>query len=386
MKRLLLLSILLYSFFFLIPRPTFAIVDPLSVPNNKIGISILFASELQQAAQLVNGNGGQWGYVTIPIQWGDRDIVKWQNFMDEAKQLHVIPILRLSTEGDYFNTQVWRKPLLSDLLDFANFLNSLNWPVKNRYVIVFNEVNRADEWGGSVDPAAYAQLLSNAVKIFKARSPDFFIISAGLDNAAPNQGTEYMNEYDFMRAMNDAVPGIFGQVDGLASHSYPNPGFSQPPDTSNQTGTASFSFEEQLAKNLGGKDLPVFITETGWSNDAVSEQTIVDYYQQALQNVWNDSYIVAITPFLLNAQDGPFTQFSFLDAGGQFSKEYQFFQNLAKAKGQPVLAPSVLAAETNRLLTTARIPTVDFSRQLQPVKKYHMSVVMEDVFDWMMGI
>ena len=34
-----------------------------------------------------------------------------------------------------------------DLIDFANFLNQLPWPVNNRYVIIYNEPNQENEWG-----------------------------------------------------------------------------------------------------------------------------------------------------------------------------------------------------------------------------------------------
>src|SRR5215469_12078387 len=128
--------------FFIIVKPAGASENPLAVANNKIGIHILDPSELPAAAKLVNNNGGDWGYVTIPIQSADEDLVKWQKFMDACKKYHVIPIIRLATQGDYFNTQVWRKPNENDIVDFANFLNSLEWPTKNRYIIVFNEVNR----------------------------------------------------------------------------------------------------------------------------------------------------------------------------------------------------------------------------------------------------
>lgn len=167
-------GILLIVAFLLFPKSSFAAEDPFSHPNNKMGIHILFPSELQEAAKLVNSNGGDWGYVTIPIQAGDKDIKKWQEFMDQAKSLHLIPLVRLATEGDYFNTSSWRKPTEADVLDFANFLNSLNWPTKNHYIIVFNEVNRGDEWGGSPNPQEYADILSYAVTAFKSRNPDFF--------------------------------------------------------------------------------------------------------------------------------------------------------------------------------------------------------------------
>src|SRR4051812_30691887 len=130
MKKLSL--ILFIAFFYLIfPVKSFAVYDPTTKPNNKIGIHILFPSELSDAKELINSSGGDWGYVTIPIQAGDKDIEKWQTFMYQAKEMHLIPILRLATQGDYFVKSTWRIPTDDDVLDFANFLNSLYWPVKN---------------------------------------------------------------------------------------------------------------------------------------------------------------------------------------------------------------------------------------------------------------
>ncbi|MFI5265547.1 MAG: hypothetical protein ACHQT7_02265, partial [Candidatus Levyibacteriota bacterium] len=40
--------------------PAFAVSDPLSRPNNFVGIHILFPQELEQAKNLVNSSGGQW--------------------------------------------------------------------------------------------------------------------------------------------------------------------------------------------------------------------------------------------------------------------------------------------------------------------------------------
>jgi hypothetical protein len=55
-------------FLFVQTTSAFAIEDPLKTPNNKFGVHILFPSELQQAARLVNSSGGDWGYVVIPIR------------------------------------------------------------------------------------------------------------------------------------------------------------------------------------------------------------------------------------------------------------------------------------------------------------------------------
>jgi hypothetical protein len=371
-------------FFFALVNPAFASENPLAVANNKIGIHILDPSELPAAAQLVNSNGGDWGYVTIPIQSGDENLVKWQNFMDQCKQYHVIPIIRLATQDDYFDTQVWRTPNQYDIMDFANFLNSLEWPTKNRYIIVYNEVNRADEWGGSADPASYAKLLSFAVTVFKTFSPDFFIISAGLDNAAPDQGTTYIDEYTYLQEMNQAVPGIFNQVNGIDSHSYPNPGFSQAPDPTSLMGVGSFIHERQLIESMSSKVLPVFITETGWSSQTLSGSTIVQYYDQTFKTIWNDPDIVAITPFLLNAGAGPFAQFSFLDTSGGKTQQYQYIYNMAKVKGVPSLPTiQVLAASTSATDNTA--VTKDFSKYKPFARSISLSMMMENVFDYLVN-
>ena len=349
MKYLLILAMF---FLLLFPKNALAVYDPKSVPNNQYGIHILNPSEIDDASKLVNSSGGDWGYITIPIQAGDKDLVKWQTFMDKAKELHLIPIIRLATEGDYFNTTVWRKPDDSDILDFANFLNSLNWPTKNRYIVVFNEPNRADEWGGQSDPSDYAQILSYADTVFKSDNSDFFIISAGMDNAAATDGNGDYNEYTFFNLMNQAVPGIFDQIDGIASHSYPNPGFLMPSSFLTTKSIDTFYYEKKYLDALANKDFPVFITETGWDSDKINKNVIAGYYKDAFEHVWNDPSVIAVTPFIFNAGAEPFSKFSFLNTDGTPNEIYRNFSDMSKIKGLPQLASSgaVLSAKTTKNL------------------------------------
>src|SRR3989344_2975568 len=125
MNKVILIALFVFLFkcFFFI-RTAVAIENPIGVPNNKFGVHILFPEELGEAASLINSTGGDWGYVTIPIQASDKDIDKWQKFMDAARENHIIPIIRIAAEGDYFNSSVWRKPTYADIIDFANFLDS----------------------------------------------------------------------------------------------------------------------------------------------------------------------------------------------------------------------------------------------------------------------
>lgn len=361
----------------------FATENPLAMPNNKYGIHILFPDELQEASHLVNSNGGDWGYVTIPIQIGDRDITKWQNFMNNARSYHLIPIIRIASENDYFKKTVWKTPTAEDINDFANFLDSLNWPTRNRYIIIFNEPNRADEWGGSADPEEYALLLDYSIKIFKQINRDFFIISAGMDNAAPQDPPNYINEYNFLTAMEDSAPGIFSRIDGFASHSYPNPGFAQPPDNRSKMSIISYQFESDLIKSFSGKDLPVFITETGWNAENINEDIKSQYYKRALTDVWNTENIVAITPFLLHSGEGPFKGFSFIKQDGSPSSFYKTYLDLPKQKGVPLLTPEYLLTEKRN---NFNYPEIKFNKNGSGSDNYSLSEIALNAFSWIMKL
>ena len=55
--------------------------------------------------------------------------------------------------------------------------------------------------------------------------------------------------------------------------------------------------------------------------------------------MWSENNIVAITPFLLTAHDGPFAGFSFTD--GDFKPFAQDLMKIGKTAGKPQLAPIV---------------------------------------------
>lgn len=377
-KKVLVFVIFAFLSLFYPTKPTLAAENPLAVANNKAGIHILSELELNQAAELVNNNGGSWGYVIIPLQSGDKNINKWQRFMDECKKLRIIPIIRLATESDPKNSAVWREPTPADIIDYANFLDSLEWPTKNRYVVVFNEVNRGDEWGGAANPTEYAELLSFSSSVFKSKSSDFFMISAGMDNAAPEQGTLYMNQYNYFRRMNDAVPGIFNQIDGISSHSYPNPGFEQPPNTTSTMGTGSFIHERSLIQTMSNKTHPVFITETGWSAEEVNDEQRAKYYEEAFRTVWNDPGIVTVMPFILQANAGPFQKFTFINADGSKTKQYDAFKNMQKVQGVPSFPTKrVLAAKTEPTPKPEESPKIEKVEQ-----SFSVSSMMQDILDF----
>src|SRR3989344_4604448 len=253
--------------------------------NNKFGIHLAqpHLEDLQKSQELVNSTGGDWGYVTLVIQENDRDKNKWQEVFDKMRELHLIPIIRLATvpEGDK-----WRRPTAGDADSWAEFLNSLHWVVKDRYVVLFNEPNHGAEWGGEIDAVNFAQVALTFAKKLKEKSPDFFIMLAGLDASAPSSFPLFEDEAVFLKSVfnNEAIEQWNNLLSGFASHSYPNPDFSGSPNAFGRGSVRTFQWELELIRSWGIKDLPVFITETGWRRG--DESTVAQYFKTAFENVW----------------------------------------------------------------------------------------------------
>lgn len=333
-----------------------AIVDPLASPNNKFGIHIISSTpdEASPAADLVNSTGGDWGYVTVLIESKDRNKEKWQTFFNELRRRHLVPLVRLATQPE---GSVWKIPYEGEEIAWADFLDSLIWPTKNRYIIIYNEPNQGQEWAGKVDSRSYAKVLDKTITALKSKNPDFFVLNAGFDASAPPKAPLFEDEERFLTEMNQEIPGIFNRLDGWVSHSYPNPGFVGSPSGTGKGTVGTWAWELQLLRGLGvSKNLPVFITETGWKHSEgktydkslPGSETVAKYFQQSFSNSWSYSNIVAITPFLLNYQDYPFDHFSFKKIDGTTSNSkilgasfpgyyphYQTILEMPKNKGLP---------------------------------------------------
>lgn len=323
MKKILTFSLIYFLLFLLTITytltPVYAIVDPISSPNNKFGIHMISPTidESSPAATLVNSSGGNWGYITILIESKSRDHNKWQAFFDDLRRKHLIPIIRLATEPE---KDYWKRPYEGEEIAWADFLDSLNWPTKNRYVVIYNEPNQGQEWGGTVDPKSYARVLDKTITALKNKNPDFFVLNAGFDASAPQKTPKYMDEEVFLTQMEEEVPGVLNRLDGWSSHSYPNPGFVGSPYGAGRTSVRTWIWESLLLQRFNvTKILPIFITETGWKHaegkdydkSLPAADKIGDYYETAFTTAWNSNRIVAVSPFLLNYQDYPFDHFSF---------------------------------------------------------------------------
>lgn len=321
--------------------PVRAKYDPASAPNNRFGIHIVDPNDVADAAKLVNSANGDWGYVTLVIQDDDRDMGKWQRVFDTMRGLHLIPIVRLATHMD---GDSWVKPYKDSAADWATFLGSLNWPIENRYVIVFNEPNHANEWGKSIDPEQYARSLREHADKLRAVSEDFFVLPAGLDVSAASDGKS-LDAAMYLSRMLKAEPSLFDVIDGWTSHSYPNPAFSGSVSAIGRGTLRTFQWERNYLRQLGvNKRLPIFITETGWvHSEGVTTNTGLLSSNQvgvnlalAAANIWTDPDIIAVTPFVLNYQGLPFDHFSWKKLkSADYYPHYTTYQQLIKLRGRP---------------------------------------------------
>lgn len=291
-----------------------------------LGVHILNTSELDQADQLLSTKQAQseWRYVTIPLSLAETSKAdEWQRFFNQAKEKKIIPIVRLTTA---FENGAWKIPTRKDIITEIAFLEKLQWPTDQKHIIVFNEVNHATEWGGTLDPAGYAQVLRFTADWAHSSQAGFVVMPAAMDLAAPN-GSATREAFTYLNQMLAEDAEILNTIDVWNSHSYPNPGFSSSPERTAQNSLRGFLHELAFLKQKTGKDFQVVITETGWEANRQTARWLETYYLYAFQHIWNHPQVLAVTPFVLRGDPGPFSQFSFFDRNNQPTVQYTAFRN-----------------------------------------------------------
>lgn len=296
-----------------------------AVETVKMGVHILHPSELQAATDLISvgKKDDSWQYITIPFTLDDLDKQdEWQAFFDASKDQKVIPLVRLATRVE---NGAWVVPTQKDIIEEISFLSALNWPTEDRHIIVFNEVNHAKEWGGGVNPSEYAALLAFTANWAHSEGKNYVVLPAAMDLAAPNGGGT-QEAFSYLSAMYNADPSIFTNLDAWNSHSYPNPGFSSAPQKSGKNSLRGFQYELAYLKDKNTRDLSVYITETGWTDTRQTGRWLTNYYLYALQHIWSDDRVIAVTPFVFKGAPGPFEGFSFVTGDDKPTRQYQALQ------------------------------------------------------------
>ncbi len=328
--------------------------------QNIFGLHLTQFSDINSAKDIINSSGGDWGWVTIVARPDQFDHQAWQDFFDNCRKYHLIPIVRLATIVDQGN---WKTPVLSDIDNMVSFLDSLNWPTKTRYLILFNEINHGAEWGGQIDIKNYTDIAIYTINKFKFLNSDYFILGAGLDLASPENPPEYKSAANVYQEINSYKPEYFQLIDGIASHSYPNHGFVGTPNDTGQHSIRGYQWELNFLKNLGiNRTFPIFITETGWphregesvKNSFYTTDTTAKFLIESFK-IWNnDERIKAVTPFTYNYPNQPFDHFSWLDKNEKLYPKYKQIIDFNKTKNYP-------EQETRYELEKSNLPFIIFT-------------------------
>ncbi len=279
-----------------------------------MGMHVLNPEEFSAAKNslLIDGETqDQWYYMTVPLTLNDlNDLPRWQKLFTEARETHVIPIVRLATR---YENGSWQQPTRKDIVDLITFLQKLEWPTEDRHIIAFNEVNHSKEWGGEIDPNSYANAFRFTSSWAHAQQASFIVMPAAMDLAAPN-GRSTSEAFNYLASMYAFDPEIFTYADAWNSHSYPNPGFSTSPTKTDKMSLRGFEHELAFLADKTENTLPVYITETGWEDSRSTRPWLSSYYEYALQHIWTKDKVVAVTPFIYKGSPGPFSGFSFMTA------------------------------------------------------------------------
>lgn len=315
--------------------------------TSKLGVHILHSDEVSQVRDVVNLTPEDeiWQYVTVPFTLDDvSKQAQWQQFFQKAAQNRLIPLVRLATR---YENGSWQRFTRKDIVDELTFLDQFEWPTDKRHIIIANEVNHAAEWGGSIDSGSYAQTLEFAADWAHTQDHQYIVLPAALDLAAPNGGAT-QEAFAYLEQLYSAHPELIDKLDAWNSHSYPNPSFSAPPTALGKQSLRGYQSELSFITRYTDKTLPVYITETGWQDSAKISRRLADYYTYALQNIWSDSRVVAVTPFLLKGSPGPFATFSFLDEDNQPTSQYRALQTaLRRVLNAPQLSYNVSSSIQN---------------------------------------
>lgn len=402
------------------PSPTLGATATMQIPTplpsptatsaalNKLGVHLLlddgrnvwpidiWSSHMTYARRAV----GRWGYVTELVRMDDLDPVRWQQFMNLCTQLELTPILRLATVYDQ-EAGWWIAPPIDEdgtyksiASRYAEFAAALQWPTDAHYLIVGNEPNHGNEWGGRPDPAAYARFLIDVADALHTADANALVLNAGLDPYTPHTGSYpfvdgmyYLDEETFLDQMIAAHPDVFEHIDVWASHSYPmgplsagpweqayqvdwlndaaNPSHVEPPSGVYNRGVNGYEWELFKLSTYGVPNLPVMITETGWRHAESTDpaamdnsrpwpdvETVAVYLDLSLngnggrypdlpEEGWTpwltDPRIVAITPFALNGypREWGHTNWLALNAQGTVLDTYAPFDLLANDSVRP---------------------------------------------------
>jgi hypothetical protein len=168
-------------------------------------------------------------------------------------------------------------------------------------------------WQPGPDPAAYAALVEATAPAIHSVDPSMTVLMSGdLDSWDDRNEATGTQSQPWLATLLQDAPDLAHLVNGLDVHPYPTPRSSGPYDSSDPEadtfGRVILIHDTEVA---AGVDLPIWITEIGWSTapdttGAVSEETQAQYDTEAVQRSIGDwgSFVAKVFVFGWFRSDG----------------------------------------------------------------------------------
>lgn len=203
------------------------------------------------------------------VYWDDRfqqdAWAKYDHIVDLAEQHGLRIIARIDL------APAWARPFGSTVTappenpaDFADFIDEFVRRYRGRvqFIQIWNEPNLAAEWGGSIDPAGYTDLLRTAATAARDVDPHVVILSAPMAMTTENSDRA-MDDLSYWQALYDN--GAAPYFDIMSANAY---GLDQPFDAAPDAAALNVRRIEllrELAAANGDAGKPIWLNEYGWN-------------------------------------------------------------------------------------------------------------------------
>jgi hypothetical protein len=317
------------------PRPKVAEAPPPppSLSNNIVGLNVARLVQpmyISAAADVVNANGGAWGYLTILLTRDDRDLPRsvdlLQQVLDRCFELRLQPIVRVGTRFDPA-TGIWERPLYDEPVRWRDLFDQARWPTPTVWIVPANEPNLGREWGGKVDAPSYARYLERFIITF-ADDDRYRVVNAPLNLSNAHEPPLMQDAFLFLEEMAKVSPSVFERLPAWASNSYQVDGLGD-----GQRFT-HLGYEAEL--EAIGRDMPVLIIETGVLNRH-GEDEITRFFTVAYRDWQRDRRVIAATPLVWDPDVDDHWMFTFDQYGNLLggNATYRVLRELPRVAGSP---------------------------------------------------
>lgn len=226
---------------------------------------------------------------------------KYDRIVSLAEQYGLRVIARIDNTPDWArgpNTSPQTPP--ADFDRFAEFVAAFiqHYQGRVQYLQIWNEPNLSVEWGGTLDPVAYATMLRKVYVRAKAVDPNVVILSAPLAQTT-EQSDRGLDDLLFLQQLYDA--GFRDSFDIMMANGY---GFNQPPDAPPDPGQLNLrrvELERAVMERNGDAAKPVWLNEYAWNaapTDIPSQWRQVTEEQQATYTLAGIRYMRDHWPWL----------------------------------------------------------------------------------------